>query len=45
MPLNIWLINKKGEPLLAKPCAICMMALKDAGIKEENINFTTGEQK
>lgn len=25
--------NKKGEPLLAKPCPICELAIKEAGIK------------
>lgn len=25
--------NKKGVPLLAKPCAICELAIREAGIK------------
>lgn len=27
-------INKKGLPLLAKPCQICQQAIKDIGIKK-----------
>ena len=30
--------NKAGEPVLAKPCPICMLAIKEAGI--ERIEFT-----
>jgi deoxycytidylate deaminase len=30
--------NKKGEPVLAKPCPICMLAIKESGIKE--ISYT-----
>lgn len=26
--------NKKGEPMYARPCPICMSAIKEAGIKE-----------
>jgi len=26
-------VNKKSQPLPAKPCPICSMAIKDAGIK------------
>ena len=25
--------NRRGEPLLAKPCPICELAIKEAGIK------------
>jgi len=25
--------NRKGEPMLAKPCPICELAIKEAGIK------------
>lgn len=31
-------VNKKGKSLLAKPCPICSLAIKDAGIK--NIYYT-----
>lgn len=32
-------VNNNGEPLLARPCAICELAIKEAGIK--NIYYTT----
>lgn len=32
--------NRRGEPLLAKPCEICQMAIKEAGINF--IEFTIG---
>lgn len=43
-PYNIYVvrINKKGKCLLAKPCSICEMAIKDSGIK--NIYYTEGEK-
>lgn len=39
-PHAIWIarVNNKGEPLLARPCNICQMAICDAGIEE--IYFT-----
>ena len=27
-------INKKGKPALAKPCLVCEVAIREAGIKE-----------
>jgi deoxycytidylate deaminase len=27
-------INKKGKPALAKPCPVCEVAIREAGIKE-----------
>lgn len=32
--------NKSGDPLLAKPCEICELAIKEAGIKY--IEYTVG---
>ena len=32
--------NKKGAPMLAKPCPICMDAIQQAGIK--HIEYTVG---
>ena len=26
--------NSKGQPVLARPCSICQLALKDYGVKE-----------
>jgi len=39
-PYSIYIIrvNDKNQPVLAKPCEICMMAIKDMGI--ENIHYT-----
>lgn len=37
-------INKNGEPVIAKPCQICQEAIKDAGIKENNIYYTKGSK-
>ncbi len=34
--------NRKGEPLLAKPCPICELAIKEHGIKE--ISYTVGTE-
>jgi len=35
-PYAIYIIrvNNQGKPLLAKPCKICSMAIKDSGIEE-----------
>lgn len=32
--------NKKGIPVISKPCSICELAIKEIGIKEENIFYT-----
>lgn len=32
-------VNCKGEPVMAKPCEICEMAIEEAGI--ENVYYTT----
>lgn len=37
--ISVLRLNKKGEPLLAKPCPICMSAIKATNIKE--INWST----
>jgi tRNA(Arg) A34 adenosine deaminase TadA len=44
-PFSIYIArtSKNGTPLLAKPCPICSEAIKDSGIKEENIYYTKGE--
>lgn len=26
--------NKKGEPVIAKPCPVCMSAIRESGIRE-----------
>lgn len=31
--LSVERFNKKGDPVLAKPCPICMLAIKEANIK------------
>jgi tRNA(Arg) A34 adenosine deaminase TadA len=31
--ISVFRYNKKGEPVLAKPCAICMSAIVAAGIQ------------
>lgn len=36
-------INKKGEPLMSKPCVTCAQAIKKAGIKR--VVYTTVEMK
>lgn len=33
--------SKTGKPMFAKPCPICMLAIKEAGIKE--VSYTTEE--
>lgn len=35
--------SKKGEPRMARPCPVCIEALKDAGIKF--VEYTTSESK
>lgn len=40
--IAIFRYNKAGKPMLAKPCPVCEMAIKDAGIKL--ITYTTGEE-
>lgn len=39
-PYTIYIarVNKKGQPVCSKPCEICQMAIKDAGIK--NVIYT-----
>lgn len=32
--ISIERFNSSGQPKLAKPCPICMLAIKEAGIKE-----------
>lgn len=36
--IHIARINKKGEPVCSKPCSMCELAIKDAGIK--NVIYT-----
>lgn len=33
-------INFNGKQLLGKPCRICQLALRELGIKEDNIYYT-----
>ena len=35
--------NRRGDPMLAKPCPICAKALDMAGFKTYNILYTTSE--
>lgn len=37
----VFRFNKKGEPVLAKPCPICSLAMKEAGIKK--VVYTTND--
>lgn len=32
--LEVVRLNRKGEPLLAKPCASCRLVIKEYGVKE-----------
>lgn len=34
--------NKNGKPMMAKPCKVCTLAIKEAGIK--HIEWSTGEE-
>jgi tRNA(Arg) A34 adenosine deaminase TadA len=36
--IHVERFNKYGEPVLAQPCPICMLAIKQAGIKK--VTFT-----
>lgn len=39
--ISVFRHNKQGKPMLAKPCPICMLMIKESGIKE--IEWTEGE--
>lgn len=41
--LEVARFNARGEPVLAKPCAACAMALLEAGVVD--ITYTTGDLK